>query len=54
LLSNRKVLRARDDTEMSDQLMAEVQKDMDNAWKFLEGRALALEPESTNFFFHSP
>ena len=31
--------------EMADQLMAEVQKDVDKAWKFLEGRAKALEPE---------
>jgi pyruvate-ferredoxin/flavodoxin oxidoreductase len=31
--------------EMADRLMAEVQKDVDKAWKFLEGRARALEPE---------
>jgi pyruvate-ferredoxin/flavodoxin oxidoreductase len=29
----------------ADELMAEVQKDVDKAWKFLEGRARALEPE---------
>ncbi len=30
---------------MADQLMAQAQKDVEKAWKFLEGRAKALEPE---------
>ena len=30
---------------MADELMAQSQKDVDKSWKFLEGRAKALEPE---------
>ncbi|MEA3547113.1 MAG: pyruvate:ferredoxin (flavodoxin) oxidoreductase [Thermodesulfobacteriota bacterium] len=30
---------------MADELMAQSQKDVEKAWKFLEGRAKALEPE---------
>jgi len=30
---------------MADELMAQVQKDVEKSWKFLEGRAKALEPE---------
>lgn len=29
---------------MADELMAQSQNDVDKAWKFLEGRAKALEP----------
>jgi len=31
---------------MADELMAQSQVDVERAWKFLEGRAKALEPES--------